>query len=485
MENIFSNSVLQQITVNPQRLQTSTRYRYFLLVIALIILALSRPVSMKKNTEITQPSATALIALDVSKSMHASDIYPSRLAFAKLKLLKLLQKAQSLHVGIVLFAKNVYMLYPVSEDTQALAYMFKNANIQQKFEANTNIFGVLQVAKQMLKSEKIKNIILLSDGGEDVKREGEISYMLKNHLKLYALDCTPKINNSLKKMAQKSGGHYVHYHWGEGDVKSILAAITNASGEITSNTYTIKQYKEFFIYPLSLALFILYFIFFVAWKKKSTRKLFLLFVFMQLNFLSMPMHADVFDFIKLYKAQSAYEQKEYKKAVQYYEKLAPTKERNYNLGNAFYKQHQYLEALKYYKHALGTNKQLDAKIFYNMGNCYVQRGKLELAKSQYHHSLQLHPYKKTKNNLHVIIQELKKRKKLKKIFGKGTAKVCFKNTLEGRNDSKVSSKYTIQLKKLVVSQEQKWIQKIQKQKMPIFLQKIPTQRMSLDAQKPW
>ncbi len=486
MENIFSQSVMKQLALNLQLLKTSARYRYFLLVMALMIIALARPVYVKQNAVIKQMSSSAVIALDVSKSMHASDIYPSRLGLARLKLLKFIQKANNLHVGVLLFAKNSYMLYPLSEDTQALAYMLKNADIKQKLEPNTNLFGVLESGKKMLEKEKTKNIILLTDGGEDVSRSDEISYILKNHLKLYTIDFNAKPNSSLKNMTQKSEGFYTKYQWTQSDIEGILDAIQKSSQKIITSEYNMKQYQELFMYPLGAALLILYFVFIVGLKHKYIVKFAVLFGLIQLTLLSTPASAGVFDFIKLQKAHSYYEQKQYEKAIEYYKDVTPASEVNYNIANALYRQHKYLKAVIYYKRALSTDKLLNAKIFYNIGNCYVQRGKLELAKAQYERSLKLHAYEQTKKNLNIITQELKKRKKLKKIFSRGSAKVCFKNRLEEtNNDYKVSSKYKIKLKKLVLSEEEKWIKIIQKQKTPVFLQKIQTKRMSVDAQKPW
>ena len=486
MENIFSQAVMKQLALNTQLLKISVRYRYFLVVIALIIIALARPVYLKQNAVINQMSSSAVIALDTSKSMHASDIYPSRLGLAKLKLLKFIQKANNLHVGILIFAKNSYMLYPVSEDTQALAYVLENADIKQKLEPSTNLFGVLEATTEMLRLEKTKNIILLSDGGEDVNRKGEISYILKNHLKLYAIDFCPKPNNSLKNMTQKSEGYYMKYQWGDSDIERILNAIKKSSQQRTTSEYNMKQYKELFVYPLGLAVFILYFVFIGGLRYKYIMKFAVLFGLMQLTLLSAPASAGVFDFIKLQKAHSYYEQKQYEKAIEYYKDVTPTSEVNYNIANALYRQHKYLKAVIYYKRALTKKKLLNAKIYYNIGNCYVQRGKLELARAQYERSLKLYIYEQTKKNLNIIMQELKKRKKLKKIFSRGSAKVCFKNRLEEtNNDYKVSSKYKIKLQKLVLSEEEKWIKIIQKQKTPVFLQKIQTKRMSVDAQKPW
>ncbi len=486
LETVFSQAVLKQLELHPQRLRISVRYRYFLLVISLMVIALARPVYLQQNALIKQMSSSAVIALDVSKSMQASDIYPSRLVLAREKLLRLIQKADSLHAGVLLFAKNSYMLYPVSEDTQALAYMLANAEIKQKFEPNTNLLGAFEASKKMLRLEKTKNIILLSDGGEDIARADEISYIVKNHLRLYVIDFGSKTNNSLKNMAQKSDGYYIKHQWGEGDIEKILNAIQESSQKTSSSESHMKQYQELFMYPLGVALLILYFVFILGLKQKHTVKVAVLFGLLQLIFLNTPANAGVFDFVKLQKAASCYEQQEYEKAIQYYKELAPTREINYNIADALYRQHKYLEAVVYYKRALGTNKKCNAKIYHNIGNCYVQRGKLALAKSQFEHSLALYAFEQTKKNLQIVSQELKKRKKLKKIFSRGSAKVCYKNRLEQmNNDYRASSKYRIKLQKLVLSEEEKWIKIIQKQKTPVFLQKIRTKRSSSDSKKPW
>ena len=483
-ESVFCDSVRKVLELQPNRLRGVVRYRYFLLVIALLIIALARPVSLKQTSNIKHKSLSAVIALDVSKSMHGLDLYPNRLSLAKVKLLTLLQKAQSLHVSIILFAKNAYMLYPLSEDTQALADMFKNAHIEQKFEPNTNLFCALQAGEKILHNEKIKNIILLTDGGEDRSRAEEIAYIIKNNLKLYTLDFTPNSNHSLRAMTQKSEGFYAKYRWGEGDVANLLSVLESNAQEMTVKKYALKHYQEFFSYPLALALLILYVVFFMHSSKPFKIKLLVFFVGVQLSVATALLDAGILDFIKLHEAQTSYEKKEYAKAVSIYKSLEPSKEINYNIAAALYKEQRYLEAIEYYKRALGANKVLDAKVFYNIADCYVKRGKLEAAKSSFERSLRLHVLQQTKKNLQLVKEELKKRKKLKKIFTQGAAKICFKN-IQGRDNSKkISSNYTIKLQKLVLSQEQKWMKIVQKQKMPVFLQKIRTTRSSNDTQNP-
>ncbi|MGD1997605.1 MAG: VWA domain-containing protein, partial [Candidatus Dependentiae bacterium] len=92
--------------------------KVILLTLALVALfvALLQPQWGKKEVEVTQEGRDVLIALDVSRSMLAQDVKPSRLAFTKLKVRKLLQKLAFERVGLILFSGNAFVQCPLTAD---------------------------------------------------------------------------------------------------------------------------------------------------------------------------------------------------------------------------------------------------------------------------------------------------------------------------------------------------------------------------------
>lgn len=481
IDTIFSKEMLEILSLNHQVISPTLRYRLFILALSLFIIALARPVKENKGLKVKEMKSSAVIALDVSKSMKQTDIYPSRLTLAKEKLLSIIKSANKMNIGVLIFAKDAYMLYPVSEDLETLEFMLKNADIKRVFKPNSNLFSALQASKYMLRAESSKNIILLSDGAANVSREEELKYLKKNNLKLFSIGITEKSNFQIKDLSKKSGGLFREYSWGNTDVKEILQEIKNNSQTKSVSSYEIKNYNEYFTYPLALAVFLLLVIFMSSFKRESMLKLSLLLALMQL-LSSTPANAGVFDFWTLREAKILYDEKKYKQSAKSYKKIASNPTTYYNLAGALYMSKDYLEAIRFYKKALGKDSLLNAKIYHNIANSYVQRDKLDVAKEYFVKSLKAHTFTQTQENLKIITQELKKRKKL---LAKDTLKIQFKNRLKQQQEwHKISSSYSVKLEDLLLSDEEKWMKLIQNQKTPLFLQKIKTTRMSLDAQIP-
>src|SRR5438105_9429816 len=100
------------------RLRRHLSFALFLLALAGLILALSRPVRI-----VTVPTgqATIILALDVSGSMRQTDIQPSRLEAAQAAALSFIhsQKANT-QIGIVAFAGYAELIQPPTSDQEAL-----------------------------------------------------------------------------------------------------------------------------------------------------------------------------------------------------------------------------------------------------------------------------------------------------------------------------------------------------------------------------
>ena len=475
LEKFFSKEILDKLRLNHLSLSQTLRYRLFLVALVFFILALARPVHQNKSLSMSRMKNSLVIALDMSKSMEKSDIYPSRKALAKQKLLHLLKLSSSLHVGILFFAQEAYMLYPISEDTEAMYTLLQNAQLPKIFAPNTNIFASLEGSSEMLLHESSKNIILLSDGGEDTPRDTELKYLQKHKIKLYTIALSKQNLPHLKTLSKKSGGEFVYASWGDSDIKAILHAIKTQKGEATKETFALKSYQEYFRYPLFFAIFLLFFAY------QSSLKLIKIFMFVAFSLVSFqtPLKADILDFYRLHKARAYYSNAEYTKASQEYAQVTKSSHVYYNYAGSLYKAKEYQKAIQIYKKALSQDKLLNAKIYHNIANANVYIDKLSLAKSYYEKALQEHIFVQTQENLALISEVIHKRKKL---LAKDGTKVKFRDHLSKEKEFfHTSAKYSIHLETLFLDEEARWLQLISKQKSPLFLQKITTSRRSLDA----
>lgn len=411
----------------------SFQSRKIILVIAifLMIISLSRPVMNKIEHNLKQEVNAIVIAIDVSKSMKAKDLFPSRLEMAKLKLLKIIENSKHNAIGVVLFAKSSFILSPITQDFNSLKFIVNNFDSGINFDNGSNIYSVLEASNKLFTNYKHKNIILLTDGGNNTSFEKEIKYLKDNKLNVYTIALasnkptpipskngfltnsqgeiiTLAKNENIKSLNFASKGAYVNYTLNDSDIKEVLNDIfTNIKkDEIKSKKFEI--YTELFYYPLALSLFLLL-IAFSSIPRKAVIIL-CLFVFNGNN-----LEANILEFMNIKKANQAYTNKEFKEAKNLYKNLEKNNESKYNEANSAYKSKNYTEALKIYQDIDSSqNKDLEYKKQHNIGNTYVNLNKLKEAKNSYESALKIKEDKQTRENLSLVNKELEKEEKKKK-----------------------------------------------------------------------
>ena len=481
-EKHFSAQMLKKLTLHSSILSSNMKQYIFLLALVLFIVALARPVQARNNTETSLSKVSVIVAVDASKSMHQTDIYPSRYQLALQKLKDFVTEAKGFNIGILFYAKDAYMLYPLSQDRTALNSLIKDINITQKFSPNSNLFASLEATSLLLNHTKNKHLLLLSDGGEDVSREEELSYLKQQHITLSTLAISKKSNPSMQKLCKQTGGVYQYFTWSKEDINRLIDTIAKKDKKKQTYLYDVTHFDEYYPYPLGLGLVLLLILFFPLQKKSPLFQIVLFFVVASFN---NSLHAGVLDFWHIHKAEQYNANKDYIQAAKEYQKITPTSQSYYNIATALYNAKKYIKAVDYYEKALHKkDKQFNAKIYYNIATAYVRKHKLDLAKKYYKKSLMLYPLKEAQENLAIVKKQLKvERKNLHKAY----QKLHFKSVAKQNSFAKenVFNSYAVKLHKLLPTQEEQWFAKILKQHSPSYLQKIPTTKRSQDANKSW
>ena len=134
--------------------------------IAFVALAIAGPVQIVKDSGKTQNSADVLIALDISNSMLATDVKPSRLAQAKNFIQQLVLALDGERIGLLFFAGEAFPQMPLSTDYEALLMFVRNAHPDFITDQGTDIGAAIELGKRMLETDKEtgRAIILISDG---------------------------------------------------------------------------------------------------------------------------------------------------------------------------------------------------------------------------------------------------------------------------------------------------------------------------------
>ena len=115
---------------------------------------------------ISRKGIDVVIALDVSKSMLATDLSPNRLERAKQMILKLMDQMPNDRIALVLFAGKAYMQMPLTIDHGAAAIFVSSANPDAIAAQGTVFSDALQMSARAFntKEGRFKSVILISDG---------------------------------------------------------------------------------------------------------------------------------------------------------------------------------------------------------------------------------------------------------------------------------------------------------------------------------
>lgn len=155
----------------------------FLIIAAgFLIFALMQPKWGIMEQKIRTESYMITILLDLSKSMDADDIYPSRLGRAKLEIEDFIKSADNLSVSLVGFAGTSFIASPFTQDMETFTYILDNLSSKSVTLQGTRIADALQTAKNTFNINSIskKSIILITDGEDHAGYFDTILKELKN-----------------------------------------------------------------------------------------------------------------------------------------------------------------------------------------------------------------------------------------------------------------------------------------------------------------
>lgn len=159
------------VSVAKRRLKLTLR----LAALALFIVALARPQLGKGSQEVKARGIELMIAIDVSTSMLAEDVKPSRLEHAKAEVSRLLDMLSGDKVGLVAFAGSSVLLSPLTTDKSALKMFLDSISTQSVETQGTDVRKALIEAENAFdrggveddESTKITHVILIASDGED------------------------------------------------------------------------------------------------------------------------------------------------------------------------------------------------------------------------------------------------------------------------------------------------------------------------------
>jgi Ca-activated chloride channel family protein len=158
--------------------------------LSLLIIALSNPKMGTKLETVKRQGVDIVFALDVSKSMLAEDIAPSRLEKAKQIITRIIDKLGSDRIGIIIYAGNSYPLLPITTDHAAAKMFLQNAHPDMVSSQGTAINEAIERAITYFDNDEQTNrfLFVVSDGEDHEENTMELASQAKNEgIKVYTV----------------------------------------------------------------------------------------------------------------------------------------------------------------------------------------------------------------------------------------------------------------------------------------------------------
>lgn len=138
----------------------------WLLAVVSVIVALARPTWGINDSLVDVEGIAIMVVLDVSASMNAQDVLPSRLERAKLAIRTLFEEGSENLLGLILFAGNAFVQFPLTADAETAMTFLNAANTDSITRQGTVVGEALQLALDAF-DERIAShsiIVLMTDG---------------------------------------------------------------------------------------------------------------------------------------------------------------------------------------------------------------------------------------------------------------------------------------------------------------------------------
>ncbi|MCW5205781.1 VWA domain-containing protein [Desulfobulbus sp. F5] len=162
--------LLPQLTANVSQARRRLKNILFVLGLACLFIALAQPQWGSRWIEVRSKGVDILIGFDVSKSMLAPDIKPSRLERAKLAVRDFTARLDGDRIGLLPFAGTSFLMCPLTTDYDAFNASLAALNTDAIPKGGTDIGQTIEDAVRVLAGELNHKILVLITDGEDLSQ---------------------------------------------------------------------------------------------------------------------------------------------------------------------------------------------------------------------------------------------------------------------------------------------------------------------------
>ena len=236
----------------------------------LAALALAGPAWQQLPQPVLQKQDALVLVLDLSQSMYAKDIAPSRLERARNKLRDVFVQRKEGLTGLVAYAGDAFTIAPMTDDADTLQSLVQALAPALMPSQGSNPRAALQEAAQLLEKSGFEGgqVLLVTDGipQKSVAELAELarSYRLRlsilgvgtaagapiplpggNFLQQNGRPVIARLDTApLKELAQALGGRYQDLHLDDSDIQRLLAELPGTAISAKKTERTSDRWRE-------------------------------------------------------------------------------------------------------------------------------------------------------------------------------------------------------------------------------------------------
>ena len=263
-------SLLKELMPDVSRFRPSVKFWVLLGALALLIVMLARPQLGTKISHEKRVGIETIIALDISNSMLAEDIIPSRLDRSKMMIENLVDHFTNDKIGLIVFAGDAFVQLPITSDYVSAKMFLSSINPSMMATQGTDIARAIEMATHSFTQEEGigKAIIVITDGEDHEGGAFEAAEAAKDEgMRVYVLGVgstngapipisgtgnymTDRSGNTVmsalnedmcKQVAQAGGGAYIHVENNSAAQQQLDRELDKLAKKETSTTV----YSEF------------------------------------------------------------------------------------------------------------------------------------------------------------------------------------------------------------------------------------------------
>lgn len=249
-------------------------YRWWLTMIGglLAALALAGPSWNRVEQPVFRSEQAIVIALDLSRSMDAQDLSPSRLTRARLKILDILERRASGQTALVVYSSNAFTVTPLTTDADTVAALVNSLSTDIMPSRGSYPLAAINKGQQLLEQAGVAlgEVMLITDGGTSPAAEAAAEELQNAGFSLSVLAvgttegapipragggfvtdrsgniAVPRLEASgLRRLAAAGGGRFAVMTADESDLDTLLSdEVGSASGSDSDESLATDQWQE-------------------------------------------------------------------------------------------------------------------------------------------------------------------------------------------------------------------------------------------------